>query len=236
MMKIEVWSDYACPFCYIGKRELENAIQTTGFQGKVDVQFKAYQLDPGAAAEVEGSMYSSLAKKFGSTEEQAKAQTAGIIARAKEVGLNYDFDAMKLGNTFKAHRLAKFAATVNLEKEMNERLLKAHFEEGVQLGNAEELVKLAKEVGIEENTVREFLADDQFATDVLSDIQKASELGIQGVPFFVINDKYAISGAQPAETFEQAVKQVAEEEGLKPGLKMMGTGNAGVCTDGQCEI
>ncbi|MBQ0138166.1 MAG: DsbA family oxidoreductase [Kurthia sp.] len=235
-MKIEVWSDYACPFCYIGKKELEKAIESTGFQGKIDVAFKAYQLDPGAPAEVEGTIYSSLAKKFGSSEEQAKAQTAGIIARAKEVGLNYDFEAMKLGNTFKAHRLAKFAGSVGKEKEMNERLLKAYFEEGAQLGNVDVLVALAKEIGLEEQAVREFLADDQYATEVLSDIQQASELGIQGVPFFVINEKYAISGAQPTAVFEEAVKKVAEEEGLRPGLTMMGSGNAGVCADGQCEI
>lgn len=235
-MKIKVWSDYACPFCYIGKRELEKAIQSTGFQGKIDVEFKAYQLDPGAPAEAEGTIYSSLAKKFGASEEQAKAQTAGIAARAKEVGLNYDFDAMKLGNTFKAHRLAKFAESVGKEKEMNERLLQAFFEEGAQLGNTDVLVALAKEVGLDEQAVRGFLADDQYATEVLSDIQQASELGIQGVPFFVINDKYAISGAQPTEVFEEAVKKVAEEEGLRPGLTMMGNGSAGTCSDGQCEI
>lgn len=235
-MKIEVWSDYACPFCYIGKRELEKAIQTTGFQGKVDVHFKAYQLDPTAPAETNESIYTSLAKKFGSSEEQAKAQTAGIIERAKEVGLNYNFDEMKLGNTFKAHRLAKFAGTINKEKEMNERLLKAYFEEGAQLGNNDVLVTLAKEVGLEEQLVRDFLADDQYAVEVLADIQQAREIGVQGVPFFVINDKYAISGAQPTSVFEQAVKQVAEEEGLRPGLTMMGSGDSGVCKDGQCEI
>lgn len=235
-MKIEVWSDYACPFCYIGKRELEKAIQTTGFEGKIDVQFKAYQLDPGAPAETDESIYTILSKKFGSTEEQAKAQSAGIIGRAKEVGLNYNFDDMKSGNTFKAHRLAKFAATVNKEKEMNERLLKAYFEEGVQLGNADALVSLAKEVGLEEQATRDFLADDQYAVDVLADIQQAREIGVQGVPFFVINDKYAISGAQPTNVFEQAVKQVAEEEGLRPGLTMMGATDSGVCKDDQCEI
>lgn len=235
-MKIQVWSDYACPFCYIGKKELERAIESTGFTGKIDVEYKAYQLDPGAPAQSTESMYALLAKKFGSTEEQAKAQTAGITARAKEVGLNYDFDAMKSGNTFKAHRLAKYAETLNKEKEVVERLLKGYFEEGAQLGDTEVLIQLATEVGLDEGKVRDFLADDQLATEVLTDIQQAREIGVQGVPFFVINDKYAISGAQPTEVFEQAVQQVAEEEGLRPGLKMMGAGNSGVCNDGSCEI
>lgn len=235
-MKIEVWSDYACPFCYIGKRELEKAIQSTGFEGQIDVQFKAYQLDPTSPAESDESVYESLAKKYGSSIEQTKAQTAGVAKRAKEVGLNYDFDSMKQGNTFKAHRLAKYAETVGKAKEMTERLLKANFEEGAQLGNTEVLIGLAKEVGLEEQAVRDFLADDQFATDVLADIQKAREIGVQGVPFFVVNDKYAISGAQPTTVFEQAVKQVAEEEGMTPGFKMFGAEDTGVCKDGQCEI
>ncbi|VEI05721.1 DsbA family oxidoreductase [Kurthia zopfii] len=235
-MKIEVWSDYACPFCYIGKRELENAIENTGFKGKVDVEFKAYQLDPGSPAESDETMYSALARKFGSSEEQAKSQTEGIKARAAEVGLNYDFDKMTPANTFKAHRLSKFAGTFNKEKEMTERLLKAYFEEGAKLGNTDVLVTLATEIGLDEKVVRDFLSDDQFATEVLTDIEQAREIGVQGVPFFVINQKYAISGAQPTEVFEQAVKQVAEEEGLRPGIQMMGSGDAGVCKDGQCEI
>lgn len=235
-MKIEVWSDYACPFCYIGKRELEKAIQTSGFEGQIDVQFKSYQLDPTLPAESDESVYESLAKKYGSSIAQTKAQTAGVTKRAKEVGLNYDFDAMKQGNTFKAHRLAKFAETFGKAHEMTERLLKANFEEGAQLGNTEVLVGLAKEIGLDEQEVRDFLADDQFATEVLADINRAREIGVQGVPYFVVNDKYAISGAQPTTVFEQAVKQVAEEEGLKPGLKMMGSADVGVCKDGQCEI
>lgn len=235
-MKIEVWSDYVCPFCYIGKRELEKAIKNTGFEGKIDVEFKAYQLDPTTPAESDESMYTALARKFGSSEEQAKAQTEGIAARAKEVGLHYDFDKMTPANTFKAHRLSKFAGEHGLEKEMTERLLKAYFEEGMKIGNTDVLVSLATEVGLEEAAVRDLLTNDQFAAEVLADIQQAREIGVQGVPFFVLNEKYAVSGAQPTSVFEQAIKQVAEEEGLRPGLKMMGSGESGVCKDGQCEL
>lgn len=106
----------------------------------------------------------------------------------------------------------------------------------MKIGNTDVLVSLAKEVGLEEAAVRDLFADDQFAAEVLADIQQAREIGVQGVPFFVLNEKYAVSGAQPTSVFEQAIKQVAEEEGLRPGLKMMGSGQSGVCKDGQCEL
>ncbi|GEK33157.1 DsbA family oxidoreductase [Kurthia sibirica] len=235
-MKIQVWSDYVCPFCYIGKRELENALATTGFKDQVEVEYMAYQLDPGTPADSDETVYSMLSKKYGMSEEQAQAQTQGIKQRAASVGLNYDFDKMASANTFKAHRLAKYAATIGKEQQVTERLLKGYFEEGQKIGQDAVLIALAAEVGISEDEVKNVLADDTFATDVLADIAQARELGVQGVPFFVIDNKYAISGAQPAQVFEETVTKAAEEAGIHPALKMMGNGNAGVCTDDSCEI
>ncbi|WP_397536404.1 DsbA family oxidoreductase [Rummeliibacillus pycnus] len=235
-MKIEIWSDYVCPFCYIGKRELENALKKTGFQDQVEVEFKSYQLSPDSPATSEQSIYEELAEKYGISLEQAKVQTEGVKARAQEVGLAYDFDRMKPANTFKAHRLAKYAESVGKGAEMSERLMQAYFIETQEIGLTDILIDLAVEVGLDRKTVENVLNDDTFATDVLTDIQKASQIGVRGVPFFVINDKYAISGAQPGEVFENAVRQVAEEDGLQPSLKMMGQEGSGICTDGKCEL
>lgn len=235
-MKIEVWSDYVCPFCYIGKRELENALEKTGFTDQTDVVLKSYQLSPGSPATTEESIYEILAKKYGASIEQVKAQTEGIKARASEVGLAYDFEHMKPGNTFKAHRLAKYAESVGKGSELSEKLMNAYFIEAKAIGLTENLVDLADEVGLDRQAVEDVLNDGSFSEEVLEDIQQASQIGIQGVPFFVINGKYAISGAQPGEVFENAIRQVAEEDGLRPSLKMMGQEGTGICTDGKCEL
>ena len=235
-MKIEIWSDYVCPFCYIGKRELENALEKTGYKDQVEVELKSYQLSPDSPATSEIGVYEALAKKYGTTVEQMKVQSEVIIARAASLGLDYHYENMKPANTFKAHRLAKYADSVGKGAEMSERLLKAYFNENKEIGLTEELVDLGVEVGLERQAIEDVLNDGSFADDVLSDIQKASELGVRGVPFFVFDNKYAISGAQPGEVFEKAVRQVAKEAGLRPSLKMMGQDGTGICTDGKCEL
>lgn len=234
-MKIQVWSDYVCPFCYIGKRELEIALKETGFASQAEVEFKAYQLDPNTPVGIEETMHEALAKKYGTTPDAMNQQFDGITARAAEVGLEYHFDKMHPENTFKAHRLAKYAATVGKEKEMTERLLYAHFTENKRIGDKAVLVALAKEVGLEEDAVKAALQDERFAAETLVDMQEAQQIGVRGVPFFVINDKYAISGAQPNDVFTKAIQQVAEEENLKPALKMFGDDSAS-CDGDNCQI
>ncbi|ETT82890.1 DsbA family oxidoreductase [Viridibacillus sp. FSL R5-0477] len=235
-MKIEIWSDYVCPFCYIGKRQLEKALQNTGFSEQTQVIFKSYQLDPNTPAITDESMYEALAKKFGSTIEAAKAQTVGVAGRAKEVGLDFDFENMKPANTFKSHRLAKYAEAEGKAAEMTERLLRAHFIEAKQLGLTEVLVELAVEVGLNRERVLDVLNSDNYSSEVLADIQEASQIGVRGVPFFVLNRKYAISGAQPQELFEETIRKVAAEEGIQPTLKMMGVEGTDICEDGKCEL
>lgn len=235
-MKIEIWSDYVCPFCYIGKRQLEKALQDTGFSEQTEVIFKSYQLDPNTPATSDLSMYEAFAKKFGSTIEAAKAQTVGVAGRAKEVGLDFDFENMKPANTFKSHRLAKYAEEEGKAAEMTERLLRAHFIEAKQLGLTEVLVELAVEVGLNRERVLDVLNSDNYSSEVLADIQEASQIGVRGVPFFVLNRKYAISGAQPQELFEETIRKVAAEEGIQPTLKMMGTEGTGICENGKCEL
>lgn len=234
-MKIEVWSDYVCPFCYVGKRRLEEAIAETGLQDHVEISFKAFQLDPNWPADSTVSTYDSLATKYGVSVEEAKRMTEGIAVQAKTVGLNYDFDKIIPTNTLDAHRLAKLAEEFKLEAAMTERLLKAHFINGERIGDKDVLANLAEEVGIPRSRAEEVLASNELADAVNGDIREANQIGVQGVPFFVINRKYAISGAQPTETFSNALRKVAEEEGVQPALQVLG-GTDGVCKDGSCDM
>lgn len=213
-MKIEVWSDYVCPFCYIGKRRLEEAIESTGLGDKVEVVFKAFELDPNSPATSNETMQEVLAGKYNISIEEAKGMTDNVVTQAESVGLKYDFSTMKPANTFKAHRLAKLAEQEGLGAEIAEQLLQAYFIESKQIGLDEELIDLCEKVGISKERAEEVLKSEEFAEDVKADITEAGQIGVQGVPFFVINRKYAISGAQPAETFAEALQKVAEEEGL----------------------
>jgi predicted DsbA family dithiol-disulfide isomerase len=235
-MKIEIWSDYVCPFCYIGKKQLEKAIQDTGFEGQVELVYKSYQLDPTTPEDTNESVYESLAKKYSMTFDKAKEMTQGVTARAKEVGLNYNFDKMKTENTLKAHRLVKWAEQQGDATALVEALLHGHFIEAKRISHDDVLVSIAEQVGLNRDDVLKVLASNEFKADVEEDIQEGLQLGVKGVPFFVLNRKYGISGAQPQEVFENTLRKVAEEEGLQPALKMEGSSDAGVCTDESCEF
>lgn len=234
-MKIQVWSDYVCPFCYIGKKQLEKAIQDSGYVGQIDVEFKSFLLDPNTPVDMEDSIYNGLAKKYNMSLQEAKAMTQNVALRAKEVGLDYNFDDMKTANTIAAHRLTKWAEDNGKGAEMNERLLKAYFLEGQAIGRMDVLQALAQEVGLEGQAVEELLATDKYTAEVQQDIAVAQQLGVRGVPFFVVDNKYGISGAQPQQLFEQTIEKAAAEAGLKRKLNMVGDGGA-TCTDGVCDL
>lgn len=209
-MKIEVWSDYVCPFCYIGKRHLEEAIEKAGIKEKVEVVYKAYELDPNAPATSEKSMAEVLSEKYKMSLEEAKVMTDNVTAQAKAANLMYDFDKMTRANTFQAHRLAKFAEEEGLGEEMTERLLYAYFTEGEKIGTFETLLKLAEEVGLSKEQTEKMLHSEAFIDEVKKDIEEAGQIGVQGVPFFVIDRKYALSGAQPVATFVEALQKASE--------------------------
>lgn len=211
-MKIEIWSDYVCPFCYIGKRRLEEALEQTGLGEKAEVVFKAYELDPNSPAVSDTLMTEVLAKKYGMSVEEAKKMTDNVVDQAKSVGLNYNFDVMTPANTFNAHRLAKLAEQEGFDKTVSESLLKAYFIDGEKIGAEDVLLRIAEEAGISRDRAKAVLDSDEFADDVRKDIAEAQQIGVKGVPFFVIDRKYAISGAQPAEAFANALRQAAEEE------------------------
>lgn len=234
-MKIEVWSDYVCPFCYIGKRQLEKAIKESGYEQQIEVEFKSFLLDPSTPADAEGSVYTALAGKYNLSEEEVKGMTANIAARAQEVGLHYNFDEMKTANTMDAHRLAKLANEEGKAEAYNERLMKAYFQEGSAIGRPEVLKELAEESGLDAAKVEQVLTGRQFEDEVEADIHEAQQLGVRGVPFFVINNKYGISGAQPQPLFVQTIEQAAAEAGLTRSIQLVGDGGS-ACSDGECRM
>lgn len=235
-MKIDVWSDFVCPFCYIGKRHLEKALAAFPHKDQVEVEFKSYELDPNAPIKSEKSIYEELASKYGQSIEKAREMCANIAHQASNVGLTYHFDTMIPTNTFDAHRLTKFAKTENKDLELTEALLYAFFTKSEHIGDREVLANIAAEVGLDRAKALSHLNDDRaYANEVRADQETAKALGVQGVPFFVLNNKYAISGAQPIETFLAALEKVWEEQQSKPELKPLSTSSGESCSGDRCD-
>ncbi len=207
-MKIEIWSDFVCPFCYIGKRRLEIALNQLPSDVTYEISFKSFELDPHAAKSYDLSINELIAKKYGISVERATASNQQIIAQAKALGLNYNFADMKPTNTFDAHRLVQLAKTYGKDQVLAERLFKAYFEESLLLSDFDVLVKLAEEVGIEKDVVLNMLHSHEYELDVRSDENAAHSLNITGVPYFIFDGKYAVSGAQPPEVFSEVIAKV----------------------------
>lgn len=240
-MKIEVWSDIACPFCYIGKRKLEHALGQFADRDQVQVVYRSFELDPNADAAGGPNIHQMLADKYGMSLDQAKQMNAQLADQAKGEGLDFRFEHMVHTNTFDAHRLIHFAGTSGKAAEMSERLFKAYFTDSLNVGDRSVLASLAAEVGLDEAGTAEVLASDAYAEDVRADIGKASQLGVTGVPFFVFNNKYAISGAQPGPVFTEVLDTVWAEEKQEPQLRVIGTPSSGTsgedgCADGSCTV
>ncbi|WP_430788810.1 DsbA family oxidoreductase [Virgibacillus flavescens] len=220
-MKIDVYSDFVCPFCYIGKRRLELAMDKFSNKEKVTITYKSYELDPNAAKNPDKTIHEILAEKFGMSVEKARQTNHNMADQAAEIGLTYRFDTMKHTNTFDAHRLAKYADEQGKGKEMTERLLQAYFTDSLHIGNYETLVSLAEEIGLDKDVVLDVLNSTDYAKAVRSDEQEAQQIGAEGVPFFVFNDKYAVSGAQPPDVFTEVIEKVWEEEKEQPILQSL---------------
>jgi len=210
-LTIEVWSDIVCPWCYIGKRRLETALSRFSRQDAVSVVWRSYQLNPAAPRATSETTRAMLARKYSVSPEQADAMQARVSGVAAQEGLTYRLELTRAENSLDGHRLIHLAATRGLQSEMKERLFSAYFTEGVSLGDRDALIRLANEVGLEERETRATLERDDFTDAVHADSARASALGIQGVPFFVLGGRFGVSGAQPAEVLLQALEEAWEK-------------------------
>jgi predicted DsbA family dithiol-disulfide isomerase len=198
-MLVEIWSDPACPWCHLGRRRFEIALASFPHRDDVEVVWRAFELDPGAPAAYEGDRVERLARKYGSSREQAESVQRHIAEQGAEDGVEFRFERVRDGNTFDAHRLTKLAAAHDLADRMNERLFRARFADGALLSDRAELERLATEVGLPGDETAEVLAGDRFAREVRADEQLAAELGIHAVPFFLADRAIGASGAHPPE-------------------------------------
>jgi len=235
-MKIEIWSDVMCPFCYIGKRNFETALAQFPDKEHIEVVWKSFQLDPTMPEVANETQEEYLVKRKGMSVEQVKGMLENVTQSAKQVGLDYHLDKSVVVNSQKAHRLIQFAKTKGLGDEVEERLFKAFFTEGKSIADIETLTQLGKEIGLDETELQTAFTDDKYAYLVKQDIQEARQIGVRGVPFFVIDRKYAISGAQPAEAFLQNLEKAFPEwRKLNPESQFEITEGQSCTTDGKCE-
>lgn len=213
-MRIEIWSDVVCPWCYIGKRRFEAALQGFEHREAVEVTWRSFELDPSAPAGLDKPLDEMLAEKYGMSVAEAKTANARVTQLASAEGLEYHLDRAQPGNSFSAHQLVHFAASRGAAAAMQERLMKAYFTDGLAIGHLDVLAQLAAEVGLDPGEALRSLETNIFAQAVHDDEERAGQFGINGVPFFAIEERWGISGAQPLQEFQHALasswKELAE--------------------------
>jgi predicted DsbA family dithiol-disulfide isomerase len=230
-MKIEIWSDVMCPFCYIGKRKFETALEKFEHKDKVEITWKSFQLSPDMEYKEGETLSSYLAKHKGWSLEQAQSANQHVANMAKESGLDFNFHNAIPANTFNAHRLIHLASKFNLQDEAEELLFSSYFTQGKNVGDTATLIALGKQIGIPESELSSLFEGDQYAQDVEKDIREAQQIGVRGVPFFVFDRKYAVSGAQPSEVFLETLEKVMAET---PLTKLAGKNSDSCEIDGEC--
>jgi predicted DsbA family dithiol-disulfide isomerase len=208
-LEVEVWSDIACPWCYVGKRRLEAALGRFPFAGAVDVVWRAFELDPGAPPVRDRSVsyVERLAKKYSTTAAQAELMLERMTDVAAGDGLEFHFERIQSGNTFDAHRVLHLARERGVQGAVKERFLRGYMTEGEPIGEPDALVRLASEAQLDAEEVRAVLTGDAYGRDVRADEEQARAAGISGVPFFVIGRRFGVSGAQSADVLLEALKQ-----------------------------
>lgn len=232
-MRIDIWSDLVCPWCWIGKRRLEAALAAFPRRDEVDVHWHAFELDPAAPARRKGSYEQRLADKYGCSVEEAVGMTAHMTAVAAEDGLDFRFDRAQPGNTFDAHRLLHLARERGVQDAVKERLFRATFTEGEPIADEDTLVRLVSEVGIDATEARAALVEGRYAEEVRADEEQARRLGITGVPFFVVAEKYGVSGAQPAAVLAEVLDRAWSETA---SLQLVGGPVADSCEGDACAV
>lgn len=210
-MKITIWSDFVCPFCFIGQANLDNALKTFEHKDEVEIEYKSFQLMPDAEYTPGETYAETFSKMKGVPEERAKGMFEQVMETAEQAGVEINYGTAKLTNTLDAHRVFQYAKEQGKGTEFFKALYDAHFTNGEVLNDEDTLARLSESVGLDSAAVREIVNSDQYNQDVNVDISQASSLGIQGVPFFLVNDKYSISGAQPVELFQEALEKIYHE-------------------------
>lgn len=230
-MEINIWSDIRCPFCYIGKRKFEAALDQFAHKDKVNVVWKSFELDPNLQTLPDVSTLAHFCDTKGVSEEQALQMFGNAMAMGKEVGIDFNFENAVVANSLNAHRLIKFSEAKDLSGKMKEDLLQAHFITGKNIDDIDFLAELAALNGLDKEEVHKILVSDDYTYEVRQDEMEARNLGIGGVPFFVLDKKFGISGAQSAETFLKALNEAWEDQ---QGIRLS-TDAGGACEiDGAC--
>lgn len=234
-MKVDIWSDVVCPWCYIGKRRFEAALARFPHRSEIELTWRSFELDPSAPPSPEhpGRYVEHLAGKYGVTTDRAQMMIDRVVSVAAEEGLDYRFDIARRGNTFDAHRLLHLALRKGVQDQLKERLDHATFTEGLPVSDHQALTEVATEVGLDEIEVKEVLSSDMYADDVRADEAQARNYGISAVPFFVIDSKYGIAGAQDAEVIAATLERAWGE---RSPLSVVGDGTGDGCADDSCEI
>lgn len=207
-MKVEVWSDYACPFCYIGERKLEQALNQLDMTQDTEIVFRSFELDPNAPLRKEGNINALMAAKYGMSLERATATNNQIIESAKAVGLTYDFDNLKPTNTFDAHRLSHYAKIEGKLNPYTEAVMQSYFTDSELISDHEVLANLAQLVGLDRDRALEILRSDAYSEEVRKDEKEAHERQINGVPYFLFDGNAAVYGAQPVEVFVETIESL----------------------------
>ena len=234
-MQIDIWSDIACPWCYIGKRRLETALADYPHRDAVSVVWHSYQLDPSLPEHYDGTEAEYLSSRKGMPIEQVKQMFTHVSQQAAGEGLNYDFDSLVVANSASAHELLHLAKDSGLGDEVKEALLSAHFEQGADIGDVDTLVRIGTSAGLDEGGIRAALADGRYKAAVASDIDMARQIGVTGVPFVVVDMKYAVSGAQPPAVFREVLDTAWAEQA--PALQVVdGAADADACGPDGCAI
>lgn len=226
-MKIQMWSDFRCPFCFVGKRNLEEALKKSNI--KAEVEMMSFELDPHNQPDKSKTIYESHAIKFGTSVEKAREMNMPIAERASAVGLNFDMDSVIDSNTFKAHKVLQLAKEKGLAEKFTAGVMSAYFEKGLDIENQETLVQLGEIVGLKKEDILNALSSDDYALKVRQDEQWASSIGVRGVPYFVFDDKVSLSGAQPIETFIEAMTYTEN-------MKKQEQSSSNMCEDDSCNI
>jgi protein disulfide-isomerase len=210
-MIVEIWSDIMCPFCYIGKRKFEMALSQFPQKDKIELVWKSFQLAPEIKTQPDKNIHQFLADRKGMSLEQAKRMNEQVKQLAKQVGLTYHFDKSVVANTFNAHRFAHFAKQYGKQNEAEEILFRSYFTDGKNIDDFPTLIQLGKEIGLDSDKLKTALEDGSYADDVKQDIYEAKQVGVRGVPFFLFNRKFAVSGAQDSKVFLGTLEKAFDE-------------------------